>query len=209
MLVSVAICVPSVVICGNFSGMFDTGTPATGAEFRSALSTLLGEGMTYQSPRSDAWFFAPQGSAWSPAVHYRHLRKSSSALLKGVRLPRLMLQLRFGRHRGPSRSFTELRQVYLDMIAAGAKAKGGFVPSEEPSPPDPSGRRQEILTRWTSVTIELTNAIAEWDEASLDRLQVPHPLLGDLSMREMMAFTVFHTAHHLQRVAERSEPLGG
>jgi hypothetical protein len=27
-------------------------------------------------------------------------------------------------------------------------------------------------------------------------------------MREMMAFTVFHTAHHLQRIAERSGPVG-
>jgi hypothetical protein len=188
--------------------MFDTGTPATGAEFRSALSSLLGEGMTYQSPRSDAWFFAPQGNAWSPAVHYRHLRKSSSALLQGVRLPKLILQLRFGRHRGPSRPFDELRTIYLRMIAEGAKAKKGFVPPEEPSPPDPVSRRQEILNRWTSVTIELTNAIAEWDEASLDTVQVPHPLLGTLSMREMMAFTVFHTAHHLQRIAERSRPVG-
>jgi hypothetical protein len=187
--------------------MFDPGTPTTGPELRAALTTLLGEGMTYQSPRSDSWFFTPQGNAWSPAVHYRHLRKSSTALLKGVRLPKLVLQLRFGRHRGPSRSFTELRKVYHDMIAAGAKAKGGFVPAEEATPSDPASRRQEILTRWTSVTIELTNAIAEWDEPSLDTVQVPHPLLGDLSMREMMAFTVFHTAHHLQRVAERSAPI--
>jgi hypothetical protein len=188
--------------------MFDTGTPTTGAELRSALSTLLGEGMTFQSPRSDAWFFAPQGEYWSPSLHFRHLRRSSSALLNGVRLPKLMLQLRFGRHGGPSRPFTELRKTYFDMIAAGSKAPASFVQPEDGTPADPVARRQEILNRWTSVTVELTNRMAEWDEASLDRVQVPHPLLGNLSMREMMSFTVFHTAHHLSRVAERSAPIG-
>lgn len=187
--------------------MFDTGTPRTGAELRSALSTLLGEGMTFQSPRSDAWFFAPQQSYWSPAQHFRHLRKSSSALLTGVRLPRLVLQLRFGRHKEPSRSFGELKKIYFDKISAGAKAPGEYAPNEE-APSDPTARRLEILNAWTSVTIELGNVIAGWDESSLDRVQCPHPLLGQLSIRELMQFTVFHTAHHLQRIAERSAPVG-
>jgi hypothetical protein len=189
--------------------MFDTGTPHSGLEMRQALSRLLGEGMTFQSPRPDDWFFAPQGSAWSPAMHFRHLRKSTSALLNGVRLPKLMLQLRFGKHQGGSRPFAELRTDYLDRIAAGGKAPPPFVPAEEDRPADPVNRRQEILTHWTAVTIELTNVMERWDEASLDRIQLPHPLLGNLSVREMLAFTVFHTAHHLQRVAERSAPIGG
>ena len=187
--------------------MFDTGTPQTGPELIAALSTLLGEGMTFQSPRSDSWFFAPQGEAWSPSQHFRHLRKSSSALLNGIRLPRLMLRLRFGKFSGTHRSYTELRKIYLDKIASGFKAPGPFVPDPENSPADPASRRQEILSRWTAVTVELTNIISSWDEQSLDTIQLPHPLLGNLSAREMMMFTVFHTAHHLQRVAERSAPI--
>jgi hypothetical protein len=186
--------------------MFDTGTPHSGPELIAALNRLLGEGMTYQSPRPDTWFFAPQGSAWSPAGHFRHLRKSTSALLTGVRLPRFVLRLRFGRHTAASRPFAELRKRYLDQIAAGFKAPSAFVAAEE-SPADPATRRQEILSRWTSVTVELTTVMRGWDEASLDRVTLPHPLLGNLSAREMMAFTVFHTAHHLQRIAERSAPI--
>lgn len=187
--------------------MFDPGNPSSGPELRAALSTLLGEGMTYQSPRPDAWFFAPQGQAWSPAQHFRHLRKSSSAFLTGMRLPRLMLRLRFGSHEAPSRPYAELRKIYLDRILAGARAPAEFVPSEDGVPADATARRQEILNQWASVTIELTNLVSEWDEASLDKVQLPHPLLGKLSAREMMAFTVFHTAHHLQRIAERSAPI--
>lgn len=187
--------------------MFDTGTPHSGPELIDALSRLLGEGMTFQSPRSDAWFFAPQQTWWSPSLHIRHLRRSSSALLNGVRLPKVMLQLRFGRPKHQSRSFSELRKIYFDMINGGAKAPASFVQAEDGSPADPSSRRQEILSQWTRVTVELTNIISSWDEPSLDKVQVPHPLLGNLTIREIMGFTVFHTAHHLQRVAERSGPI--
>lgn len=186
--------------------MFDPGTPHTAPELVAALSRLLGEGMSYQAPRSDAWFFAPQGSAWSPAGHFRHLRKSTTALLNGVRLPHFVLRLRFGMHEGPSRQIGEVRKIYLEKIAAGGMAPAELVAPEE-TPADPTSRRQEILARWTSVTIELTNRIGSWSEESLDQIQFPHPLLGNLTAREMMGFTVFHTAHHLQRIAERSAPL--
>lgn len=188
--------------------MFDPETPHSGIEVRHALSTLLGEGMTWQSPRSDAWFFAPQGAAWSPAFHIRHLRKTSSAILTGLKLPRLVLTLRFGRRSGGSRSYTEMHTLYLAAIAAGAQA-GPFTPKEEPAAANLTERRPEILNRWTSVTVEFTNAVADWSEDALDTSQMPHPLLGTLSVREMLFFTVFHTAHHLRRVVERSDAMPG
>jgi hypothetical protein len=186
--------------------MFEPGTPHSGRELQQALSTLLGEGMAWQSPRSDAWFFAPQGTAWAPSVHFRHLRKSTTPLVTAIKLPRLVLTLRFGRHSGPSRSFAAMHEAYMVRLAAGATA-GGFTPKDEAPPANPTDRRQEILSSWTSATVNLTNAMAEWPEDALDQYQLPHPLLGTLSLREMLAFTVFHTAHHLRRMAERSEPV--
>jgi hypothetical protein len=41
-----------------------------------------------------------------------------------------------------------------------------------------------------------------WSEAELDAYRLPHPLLGRLSVREMMFFTLLHNRHH-QAVAER------
>jgi hypothetical protein len=39
-----------------------------------------------------------------------------------------------------------------------------------------------------------------WDEARAARACLPHPLLGPLTIREMAAFTVYHTVHHLELV---------
>ena len=92
-----------------------------------------------------------------------------------------------------------------DHGAAGGQA-GRFAPAPEPAAADPYTRRNEILTRWSAATVSLTNAARTWDEAALDRGQLPHPLLGPLTIREMLAFTVYHTEHHLRRVAERATP---
>jgi len=35
------------------------------------------------------------------------------------------------------------------------------------------------------------------DEDDLDRVMLPHPLLGKLTLREMLFFTIYHVEHHL------------
>jgi hypothetical protein len=42
-----------------------------------------------------------------------------------------------------------------------------------------------------------------WREADLDRYLLPHPLLGKLTLREMLHFTLYHNYHHVQSVATR------
>lgn len=182
---------------------FETGEPQSLAELGQALNRLVAEGVSYLAPLSDGAFFAPQGSAWSPAEHVRHLRKSSAPLVTALKLPQLVLRLRFGGRSGASRSFREMRDLYLARLAAGGGA-GEFAPRPEPPPAHPVDRRREIVNAWTAVTVELGNAMNRWSESALDRHQLPHPLLGPLSVREMLEFTVYHTAHHLRRIEERS-----
>lgn len=182
---------------------FDPGEPSTLPELTGALTRLVTGGVSWLAPMSDSAFFAPQGQAWSPAEHIRHLRKSSAPLVTAFKLPQFMLRLRFGSRSGPSRSFAGVRELYLAKLGTGFTA-GPFTPGAEAPPANPADRRNEIINAWTGVTVELTNAIGSWSEAELDRHQLPHPALGDLSVREMLAFTVYHTAHHLRRIEERS-----
>jgi hypothetical protein len=182
---------------------FETGAPHTGAEHSNALGALLSAGTAYLVTLPEAAFFAPQGNAWSPAGHIRHLRKAGAPLALALKLPRWMIALRFGTSGGPSRSFVEMRDVYRSALDRGAQA-GRFAPGPETTLTEPLARRLEIMNAWTAVTVDLQGAIAKWPEAELDRLRLPHPLLGLLTVREMLAFTVYHTAHHLRRVAERA-----
>lgn len=181
---------------------FLVGTPRSQAEFRTALGSLLAEGHSRFTSRAVGWFFASQGAAWAPAEHIRHLRRASRPLVKALNLPRLLLRLRFGRPRSHSEGYEQIRSRYLDLLDAGATA-GRFAPAPEPFPADPEARRAEILAEWSRATVELVNASGRWPEASLDRYQLPHPLLGMLTVHDMLDFTLYHTAHHLRRILER------
>jgi hypothetical protein len=184
-----------------------TPSPRSGAQHSEALGGLLASGSGGLLPLSDEAFFAPQGSAWSPAEHIRHLTKSARPLVMALGLPRWILRLRFGRPRGASRSFEEMKRVYLGQLAAGATA-GRYTPRPEALPADPPARRREIMDAWARVTVELQNAIGRWPEAALEDYRLPHPVLGLLTVREILSFTVYHTSHHLGRIAERHSAAG-
>ena len=181
----------------------DPSEPRTAAELNTALAGLLARAQHFLQAFPDAQFFAPQGQAWSPAEHVRHLRKSTAPVARALALPRLLIGLRFGKARGSSRSFSEVRAIYRAALAAGGQA-GRFAPSKEPPPASSGERRTQIMTAWTAATADLQRQAARWPEPALDKYRLPHPLLGLLTVREMLAFTVYHTAHHLDRIAERA-----
>lgn len=183
---------------------FETGAPATGLELSHTLGALNASGTAYLATLSDAAFFAPQGTAWSPGEHIRHLEQSTAPLVLALRLPRWLLGLRFGRSTRPSRSFAEIRDLYLKKLREGAQA-GRYAPAPEERSADAGTRRQAIMTGWVSSVVGLQNALARWPEDALDHHLLPHPILGPLTVREMLAFTVYHTTHHLRRVAERTQ----
>lgn len=182
---------------------FETGDPGSGRELSESLGALNASGAAYLSTLSDQSFFAPQGSAWSPAVHVRHLDQSTSPVGLALKLPQWMIRLRFGKPSAPSRDFVSMREAYRNVLAAGAKA-GRYTPEPEPIPADPADRRREIVRGWTTAVVSVQNALTGWSETALDRHRLPHPLMGPLTVREMLSFTVYHTAHHLRRIAERA-----
>ncbi|MEO8275131.1 MAG: DinB family protein [Thermoanaerobaculia bacterium] len=187
--------------------VFATGEPSSGAEIVAALVRLHEESERYLAAIPGAEFVAPQGAQgekWSPADHTRHLAKSTFPVVKALGLPKIVLRVMFGRASAPSRAFPELRELYRARLAKGASA-GRFTPSKRPIPADPAVWQIEVLGRWRTAVTALTAAIPRWQEPALDRYRLPHPLLGPLTVREMLFFTQYHNAHHLNLVASRRD----
>lgn len=42
----------------------------------------------------------------------------------------------------------------------------------------------------------LSVRVDSWTEQDLDTVLLPHPLLGKLTVREMLYFTIYHAQHH-------------
>jgi hypothetical protein len=176
--------------------------PQSGADILGALRQLHSEADAYLRTLPASKFVEPQGEKWSPADHVRHLRKSISPLVPALAMPRFVILGMFGWSRRGSHSYRALREIYLRALDDGGQA-GRFAPSPRPLPADAEHYRDEVLAEWQRTSDELLVEIARWPEASLDRCRLPHPLLGKLSVREMLFFTLYHNSHHLNLIASR------
>lgn len=142
---------------------------------------------------SDERFYSPAGkSEWSPAQHMDHLIRSSGAVDKVLGLPRFILKF-FGTPNRPGRTYDELKKRYREKLAAGGKASGRYIPARKIDRNKCRGKYQKMSER-------LMLKVSAMEENELDHYLLPHPLLGKLTLREMLFFTIYHTYHHLDIV---------
>ncbi|MCC7052364.1 MAG: DinB family protein [Gemmatimonadaceae bacterium] len=165
-----------------------------------ALETEHERGVDYWSTFSTSEFFRTMGRHWSAAEHVRHLTRSMAPLLPALRLPKLGLRMAFGMPDRPSRAEGQISDAYRAALAAGGQA-GRFAPPPDTHAPD-QARRDKIMDEHSETLRGLTQAMERWTEAQLDGYRLPHPLLGKLTVREMMLFTLIHNRHHVE-VAKR------
>ena len=162
------------------------------------------ESATYWGAFEARAFFAKLGDAWSPAENVRHLVKSIRPVTQAMKMPRIVLRLKFGKPAYESVSYDQLVERYHALLAAGGNA-GRFAPSPREEH-ELEARRAEILSQHREANRALRAAIGRWPEVSLDRHQLPHPLLGNLTVREMLYFTLYHQLHHIGVVERRRNP---
>jgi hypothetical protein len=178
-------------------------------EIMQALESVERRVGAFFESLTDDEFVLRAGAAWTPAQHLAHLNTSVSAVARGLALPRWLLRLRFGRGRAPSRSYAEMRQHYQVQLARGGAASGKFLPvREEVASGQIGGYRTALLARWARVNTRLRTALADWSEGELDQIRLPHPLLGKLTTREMLFFTLYHNQHHIDSAARRLPRFG-
>ncbi|HEY0671009.1 MAG TPA: DinB family protein [Longimicrobiales bacterium] len=179
-------------------------SPYSRSTLMQALASVEAEVAAFFGSLSQDEFVLRVDSAWTPAQHLDHLNISVSAVARGFSISRWLLRLRFGRARRVSRSYEQLRDDYRARLSAGGGATGRYVPTVEELPPEQrSVRQQELLARWQRVNARLRAALERWSEKQLDRIQLPHPLLGKLTAREMVFFTIYHNQHHVTGAKSR------
>lgn len=170
--------------------------PWTAAEIARDLEAVREWSARYWQRFAVPEFFAPMGEAWSPADHVRHLVKSNRPVAMALGLPKVVLLLRFGWARRPSAPYSRLVARYHGELAAGLEA-GRYTPSTLPPERHTADERQRSLTNLEETQAAVARALAKWSERALDRLRLPHPAMGPLTVREMAFFTLYHNTHHV------------
>lgn len=149
-----------------------------------------------------AEFFSPFGDAWSPADNVRHLLKSTRPVAGALAMPKALLALRFGVALRPSVTYSDLKARYLSILSTGFKA-GRFTPDPVKPSEQSEEHRRSLMASLDKAFENLTSAAGGWREWQLDRLRLPHPALGSLTVREMLFFTIYHHTHHVENVVRR------
>lgn len=140
-------------------------------------------------------FFQREGEVWSASDNVDHVIKAVKPVAKAMNLPKAVLLTMFGKPEKPSQTYEEICSIYRAEIAKGAKASGNYLPNQE-TPEAPEDKKAELLSQLSKVVEKLISAVEKWDEDSLDEAQLPHPILGKLTLREMLFFTVYHNLRH-------------
>jgi len=166
------------------------------------LANLRGDGLEFWRRMEAEQFWSRRDCKWSPADNVHHLMISTAPVTRALRIPRLMLRACFGVKRTPSRSGEALRSAYRDGLAAGATA-GRYAPPRGVVPVEAVACQRRLVLQCEGAVLSLENAIEPWREEDLCRYRLPHPVLGLLTVREMLMFTLFHFDHHRENVARR------
>ena len=141
-------------------------------------------------------FFNRQDEVWSASDNLDHLVKSHKPIAQALKLPKITLQGMFGKPQRPSISYEELCRNYRDKIAKGAQASGRYLPNQESPDSTAEVRKGELLDRFSKASMELVSVVEKWEEHALDQYLLPHPILGKLTIREMIFFTIYHNLRH-------------
>jgi hypothetical protein len=111
-------------------------------------------------------------------------------------LPKFTLHAMFGKPERQSRPYEEIREIYRDEIARGAQASGRFLRNQQSPAEGAEEEGTKLLEQWSKVSTELVLVAEKWHDSELDGYLLPHPLIGKLTIREMLFFTIYHNLQH-------------
>lgn len=149
---------------------------------------------------SEQEFMFSLETKWTAGQQLDHLMRSVSPVKMALSLPKFVPKLLFGTPNRSSTSYDNLVSNYQGNLALGGKATGKFIP------PKVSFDRREVLKNKLLTTVsQLCKKIDNFTEIQLDELILPHPIIGKLTIREMLYFTIYHCEHHHKAVLNNLE----
>ena len=146
---------------------------------------------------ADSDYLRSNNSKWTPGQQLDHIIKSVSPVNLAFGLPGFLLKVFFGKANRPSRTYEEIVEKYHAKLATGYKASAPFIPK-----PIGIQYRERLPKKLRTLIYSLMSRTDSFSESQFDKYLLPHPLLGKLTLREMLYFTMYHAEHHQKQVVQ-------
>ena len=117
----------------------------------------------------------------------------------------LNLKWKFGNPNRPLRTYDERLHTFNTALASvSGKA---VAPSPFQSEEGKTFDRDDMVSHWDNTFQKFDRRLHKWSDKNIDRVLLPHPLLGKIMMREMLFFTHVHTEHHRKSLEKKANQL--
>jgi len=143
----------------------------------------------------DNFFKRPSEKKWSAAENVEHLVLVTKPMVVLFSKPEVMVE-RWGTVERPSRSYDELANAYIKVTNGIGKAPDRAVPQAT----EPTQAAQ--LNKFKQVNEEYVKAVELLTEFQLNAYQIPHPFIGNITVKECLHFITFHVNHHHKAITE-------
>jgi hypothetical protein len=167
-------------------------------EIIEALNEKINAFNHFISPMNKEEFETSPGGKWSAGQNLDHLIRAIKPLQLAFRLPKFFLKFSFGLTNRASKSYEQLVEKYNYKLAQGGKASVPFIP-----PLVLFEKKLSLLKTYEKEKQNFIKKVQRQKESDLDKYILPHPLLGKLTLREMLFFTIYHNQHHLESLEQR------
>lgn len=132
---------------------------------------------------------------WTTAQHIQHLVDSLQLLNNALSYPRFFLKYKFGTSNRPSRSYNSVAEKYQQRLSENQERARKFNQKlKNPSLKE----RERLITRFKIQQKKLQYKVKKISDNNLDTLILPHPLMGKMTIREIVMWTAHHTEHHTE-----------
>lgn len=160
---------------------------------------------------SEAQFTSGTMESWSAANYLKHLILSVKPLAKAMNLPAAQLEKMFGQPDHRSRTFAEVAAGYKAKIDGGIRAEDNppVTPTVYRFPEGITDEKAHLVQGWNDGNNRLIETLKNWQEDDLDIHQLPHPVGGMLTLREMLFFTVYHNTLHWHDIEQAASAYSG
>ena len=167
--------------------------PTNQSELQHALAVSFQDIIDLSIAVDEDMFYLEANNKWSIGGNIDHLVMSSFEIVSMTGRPKTLFD-QFGKAKRPSRSYEDLVATYKEVLSNGRKAPVDYSPVT-----DAPKTREELLQSIQMLQTKLAKRLPEhWTEEELDTYRLPHPAMGMMTMREILAFTVLHNYHHLE-----------
>lgn len=137
---------------------------------------------------------------WTTGQHILHLINSLQLLNNALSYPKFILKYKFGTCNRATRSYEEVVKNYQEKLEKHQeKAKEFNKNLKSPTLQE----KERLLTRFQIQHKKLQYKTLRIKDKTLDTLVLPHPLMGKMTLREIIMWTIYHTEHHFKTLQKQ------